>query len=222
MTTHLQNHSEMDNAKIPIPKIKRGFDILFSFMALIILSPIFILILFAIFMEHIALGNILSSLFYVETRISQGEPFRLLKFNIFKPSAIKELEQEKKIYHSKDLERQKDSLTITGKILKQTYIDELPQLLNILKGDMSFVGPRPIHIKVYARRLEQGDYSKSIVKAGITGNFQSLKGITTKTDRELDWEYINFCKNNPGRKIMLYDIKIILRTVRIMIKAQGI
>jgi len=207
--------------KLSIPYLKRLFDIIFSLLIIIITIPLFIIILLVIFIEHLLLGDILAPLFYTEKRISQGKPFNFKKFNIFKPRIIAKLKKQNIFIHTKNLEHS-NGLTAVGFILKNIYLDELPQLFNVLKGDISIVGPRPVNLEVYQKLLDKGVKTKSIIKAGLTGNFQSLKGITQKTDIQLDQEYIDFCQNNSSWKIVWFDIKIILRTFIIVFKAEGI
>ena len=207
---------------IPISKVKRSFDIFFSFIFLIILLPFFVLILLIIFVEHILRGQPLNPLFYVEKRISQGKKINFTKFNIFKPEVIRKMRSERKFIHTKDLEKDNKSLIFIGKILQRVYLDELPQLVAILKGDLSFVGPRPVNLEVYNKILAKNVNTKTIIKAGLTGSYQSQKGETNKTDVELDKEYINFCQNNSGWKVVLLDIKIILRTFSVIFRAEGI
>ena len=207
--------------KLSIPYLKRLFDIIFSLLIIIITIPLFIIILLVIFIEHLLLGDILAPLFYTEKRISQGKPFNFKKFNIFKPRIIAKLKKQNIFIHTKNLEHS-NGLTAVGFSLKNIYLDELPQLFNVLKGDISIVGPRPVNLEVYQKLLDKGVKTKSIIKAGLTGNFQSLKGITQKTDIQLDQEYIDFCQNNSSWKIVWFDIKIILRTFIIVFKAEGI
>lgn len=213
---------KISETKIIIPKIKRLFDIFFSFLLFILTLPLFVIILAAIFIEHILRGDFLAPLFYCEKRISQGKKFNLIKFNIFNPSVIKEMRKKGEFIATKELEKKKTKLITVGYALKQTYLDELPQLLNILNGDISFVGPRPVNLKVYENLLKRGVNNKTIIKAGLTGNYQSQKGLTKKTDVELDREYINFCLNNPVWRIMIFDLKILARTLGVLLRAKGI
>jgi len=212
----------MNNNKVPLPKLKRLFDIIFSLVFLIIILPISILILAAIFIEHILGGQILAPLFYVEKRISAGEQFNFLKFNIFNPKIISRMREEGQFIHTKVLEKDEKSLLRVGRILQKIYLDELPQFFNVLAGDLSVVGPRTVNLEVYQGLLVKGINTKILIRAGLTGPYQSHKGEPGVSQDEMDREYINFCLNNPGWRVMFLDIKIILRTFLIIFRAQGI
>lgn len=210
------------NKKIPIPKLKRLFDIFFSLFLILIFSPLFLLFLVFIFIEHIFRGKIFAPMFYVEKRISQGEQFNFIKFNIFKPRVITKMKEGGAFIHTKILEHDNKSLTIIGNIIQKVYLDELPQLFNVLKGDMSMVGPRPVNMEVYKKLLNQGVTTKTVIKSGLTGNTQASKGLSKESHLKLETEYINFLLNNSSWRVVLYDLKIILRTPRVIFRAEGI
>lgn len=111
---------------IKIPLLKRLFDIILSIFLIIILLPFFVLILGAILIEHIIIGRPFAYLFYTETRISQGKPFKFTKFNIFKPDVIEGMKKNKIFHHTKSLERGRDTTILVGHILQKIYMDKLP------------------------------------------------------------------------------------------------
>jgi len=205
---------------IKIPLAKRIFDILVAGTILTLISPIWILILILIFIEHTLRGHPLDPLFYKETRMSKGQPFTLYKFNIFDQRVIEDLRKNDIFIHTKKLEHT-GKLILIGKILRQIYLDELPQLLNVLRGDMSLVGPRPLNIEVYAN-LKSENRTQAKIPAGITGLFQSYKGKDQKTSMELDAEYFRHFSTKSGLWIVAFDILILLRTVKVVLRARGI
>ncbi len=206
---------------IKIPLLKRLFDVFFSLCLLILLSPFFFLVFVLIFVEHIFRGCPFASLFYTEIRITQGRQFKFSKFSLFKPSVIKKMRDEGVFIHTKYLEHDGTSNTIIGGILQKIYMDELPQLFSILKGDLSFVGPRPVNLEVFEGYLARGEDDKSVLIAGLTGMVQSYKG-SRQVNGNLDQKYINFCRNNSSWKIVMRDIKIITRTIKVVFSAKGI
>lgn len=203
-------------------RLKRVFDFSLSISMIIICSPLFALIILLLLLENIACGRSAFSIFFLDLRISAGKEFRLIKFNIFLPSAIIAHRQPDGIIHTKSIENDDQNLSFIGRFLKNVYFDELPQLFNILKGDISFVGPRPVNKQVYEKRLHLGQQNNLLVKGGLTGIFQSQKGHAKKGQYELDMEYITFCQNNNAWKILLFDLKIMLSTVRVIFEAKGI
>jgi len=217
------NHELADTEKIKIPIIKRAFDVIISSLLLIISLPLIIFILLLMLVESILIPTSRGNIFYTETRISQGKPFKIYKFRIFKKEILERKAKNEEFIHTKNLEKDKNNLTYMGKLLKQIYMDELPQLINVLRGDISLVGPRPTNVENYKLLLERKDYTRTIIKAGITGKFQVYKGVKYKYNQQTeDMSYINYCKNNPSWKVVLYDTKILLLTIITILKAKGI
>jgi len=189
--------------------IKRAFDILFSlFIIVFILSWVTIILFILIKLES------KGPLFYKHKR--NGINYK--EFNCYKFRSLKTTESVKGTYVKQDDER----MTKTGKFLRKTSLDELPQFFNVLKGDMSVVGPRP-HMLSYTE-----DYSKKIdkynfifrhnVKPGVTGLAQ-IKGY--RGEIKSDEDIINRIKFDIfyiENWSLLLDIKIILQTIRIAIK----
>ncbi|PWB38706.1 MAG: hypothetical protein C3F02_02235 [Parcubacteria group bacterium] len=207
---------------VTIAPLKRAFDVLFSGFFILLLWPVFFIILILIALEDIIHLQFFAPLFYVEKRISRGQPVNFIKFNIFKPQVIRALKKSKTFIFTKELEHDGASLTRVGRVLQKIYLDELPQLLSIFVGDISVVGPRPVNLEVYKKQLARQNYTKKVIKSGLTGPYQSRKGMTDITQYEWDREYILFCAHNPGWKIVLFDLSIIFRTIGVIFRARGI
>lgn len=192
------------NRKSPVtwyyPFVKRVFDIAVSLSCMIVLSPIFLVTAAAI---KLCDGG---PVFFKQERLTRdGRRFWIYKFR----SMILNAEQD----GARLASRNDDRITPVGKVIRALRIDELPQLWNILKGEMSIVGPRPERPEI-AR-----EYMKDVpefglrlkVKAGLTGYAQVFgKYNTTPEDKlKLDLLYIN-------QRSLLFDMKIIFYTVKII------
>ena len=186
--------------------IKRIMDILISVMGLVITSPI--LIITAIAIKVYDRGPV----FFLQERCTMnGKVFWIYKFR----SMIVDAEKDGK---SRPASAKDDRITPVGRVIRATRIDELPQLINILKGEMSFVGPRPErveHMEKYSKEIPEFEY-RLRVKGGLTGYAQVYgKYNTSPYDKlKLDLMYIQ-------NYSLLLDIKIILMTIKIIFSKES-
>lgn len=184
-------------------KIKRLFDIVLSAAALVILSPLFLVI---------CIANLLTpntSIFFShERRGRRGKPFKIYKFQTMRnntPNVATGL-----------LENPDQYITKVGRVLRKTSLDELPQLWNILKGDMSFVGPRPLissEMRAHRLRLEYGVYR---FRPGLTGMAQINGRDTISLVKKVKYDKL-YCDNWS----LKLDLIILLRSVGVCIKQDG-
>jgi len=181
--------------------MKRSMDIILSLVALIVLFPVFVITAAAIKLyDH---GPVF---FYQDRCTMDGRVFRICKFR----SMIVDAERDG---HSIPATDNDPRITPVGNIIRKTRIDELPQIFNILSGDMSIVGPRPErveHVELYSREIPEFAYRMK-VKGGLTGYAQVYgKYNTTAYDKlKLDLMYIQ-------NYSLLMDIEIIFKTVKIL------
>lgn len=211
----------MDPVQIPISK--RFFDIVASSIVLMALFPLMLVFLILYCIEQLFIPSSRGTLFYKEIRISQGKPFLLWKIRTFKLKVIADAQLKGKTIHTKELERDKNNLTLTGRVLRQIYMDEMPQIFSVLIGDMSFVGPRPTNVFNYEQSVAKGLLAKKILKAGLTGRFQTHKHVKYKLNQEqVDMNYAEFCRKKTGFEIITYDLLILLQTVVTVIRAEGL
>jgi exopolysaccharide biosynthesis polyprenyl glycosylphosphotransferase len=185
---------------------KRAMDLLLSLIATVIASPIMLLVALAIKLED---GG---PVFYKQARVTLGgKVFNILKFR----SMIVDAEKEG---HSIPATGKDPRITKVGRFIRACRVDELPQLLNILKGDMSIVGPRPErveHMESYGKNIPEFAL-RTKVKGGLTGYAQVYgKYNTSPYDKlRLDMVYIE-------NYSLALDIKLILMTLRILLKKES-
>lgn len=185
---------------------KRAMDLVLCLIAMIPSSVIMLITATAIKIED---GG---AIFYRQKRITKGgREFDILKFR----SMIENAEADGKPHPATDSD---DRITKVGKVIRALRVDELPQLLNIIKGDMSIVGPRPErveHCELYGEQIPEFEF-RNKVKGGLTGYAQVYgKYNTTALDKlRLDLMYIE-------NYSFALDIKIILMTVRILFKKES-
>jgi O-antigen biosynthesis protein WbqP len=184
-------------------KWKRLFDIAVSLLALILLSPLFIVICTINFFTPDC-----RVFFTHERRGRGGKPFKIYKFQTMKNSTPN--------CATADLENPEQYITKFGKILRKTSLDELPQLWNILKGDMSFVGPRPLissELRAHRLRIEYDVYR---FRPGLTGwaQINGRDDISLMKKMKLDKEYCD-------KWSLKLDIIILLRSVGVCLRQDG-
>ena len=194
--------------------LKRTLDIILSSIALVIFSPIFLLLILIIRLDSKG-----PALFGHKRIGKNGKEISVYKFRSMVINAQEVLENftpEQKAEFEKNFKLENDPrITRVGNFLRKTSLDELPQLVNILKGDMSIVGPRPI---VKAEINKYGKFASKLfsVTPGLTGHWQANgRSDTTYEERvQMDMFYID------NRNLAL-DIKIIFQTVASVIKKEG-
>lgn len=182
--------------------VKRIFDVVLCTIAAVVLSPLMLIIAIAIKLEDHG------PVFYKQARVTKdGKVFDILKFR----SMIEDADQ-------RPATDDDDRITKVGHVIRATRVDELPQLFNIIKGDMSIVGPRPErteHVEKYTAAIPEFEF-RSKVKGGLTGYAQIYgKYNTSAYDKiKLDLMYIE-------KYSFLLDIKLVLMTIRILFKKES-
>ncbi|WP_034490817.1 exopolysaccharide biosynthesis polyprenyl glycosylphosphotransferase [Butyrivibrio fibrisolvens] len=196
-----------NNGINPVQRVtKRFFDIILSLVALIVLSPILMITSVSIKLED---GG---PVFFKQERVTLGGGrFMILKFR----SMIVDAEKDGRPHPAGEKD---DRITKTGRIIRTCRIDELPQLINILKGDMSIVGPRPErweHVEKYSENIPEFIF-RNKMKGGLTGYAQVYgKYNTTALDKlKLDLLYIT-------NYSLLLDVQIIFETIKILVQKES-
>lgn len=195
--------------------LKRTIDILASALGLLILSPVFALVAVAVRIDS------RGPIFFRQRRVGQaGKLFNILKFRSMVADAEDRRSdlQDSSIYRDERLFKMVEDPRITrvGAFLRRTSLDELPQLLNVLKGDMSLVGPRP-PLQEEVALYEEHHFCRFDVKPGITGPWQ-VNGRNTITDFE---EVIRLEQSYIREWSIWMDLGILLRTGPVVFKMRG-
>jgi lipopolysaccharide/colanic/teichoic acid biosynthesis glycosyltransferase len=181
---------------VPYPVPKRIVDKVVAALSLIVLSPLFLIAAIA---AALASGRV----FHREERISRGRTFQLRKFASM---------------HSGSSE-----LTWAGRLLlRPWYLDELPQLLNVLRGDMSLVGPRPWPPDLVERQVAEGRDYRLRIAAGLTGPAQATKGVKGTLYEDLDLAYVEKSTTLGPWALVRYDLRVLAETLRVLGRGEGL
>lgn len=186
-------------------KAKRLIDCIMSLIGIILLIPVFIIIGFLIKID--SKGPVI---FRQERYGKNKKPFYIYKFRTMRLDAPKNVS-------TKELNDSKKYITKIGTFLRRTSLDELPQLFNILLGQMSIVGPRPVVLKEKKLIIARDKYGANDIKPGITG-WAQINGrdrLSVEEKAELDGFYVE----NMGLKL---DLKCFFKTIQYVLKGQDI
>ena len=199
----------------PIPK--RLLDLLVSGALLVVFLPVLLVVLVAFALDVLLSPRDRGSLFYREARISRGRTFDLLKFRTLRRDAL-----ERSAGHARLLEADDENLTWIGRrLLKPWYVDELPQLWNVVRGDISLVGPRPWPPELVDRQRAEGLTYRDELTAGLTGTAQITKGSGQRY-ADLDLAYAERFRSLGSWALVRYDLQILVRTIGVIARGEGL
>ena len=194
--------------------VKRGIDFAVSLLAIVVLTPVFLLTALAI--KLTCKGSIL----FAQNRLGLNKRrFKIFKFRTMVPDAerrMKEVEHMNEVSGPVFKIKNDPRITPIGKFLRKTSIDELPQLFNVLKGDMSLVGPRPLPVRDYEGFNEDWQRRRFSVRPGITCLWQvgGRSSVSFEQWMELDLNYIDEWS-------LWLDFQILLRTIPAVLRGSG-
>jgi lipopolysaccharide/colanic/teichoic acid biosynthesis glycosyltransferase len=205
---------------IPISGVKRGTDALIASLLLFAAAPVAAAAVIAMGADMLLCRRDRGRFVYRERRISRGREFDLLKLRTVREDRLAAMDEPGG--HARLLEADHGNLTWAGRhVLKPWYLDELPQLVNVLRGDMSLVGPRPWPRSLVAGQVGSGVDYRLRVPAGWTGPAQIAKG-TDASFEELDLSYVGRYENSSPWELLRYDLGILRRTVATVLHREGL
>lgn len=194
--------------------LKRIFDCLASVIGLIILSPFFLIMAILI-----KLDDPKGPVFYAQERVGKNEKkFKMFKFRSMVSNAdelLQDLIDKNEVTGAMFKLKSDPRITRVGRVIRKYSLDELPQLLNVVSGSMSLVGPRPPLVGEVAQYSEH-DLQRLLVKPGCTGMWQ----VGGRNDVDFD-EMVKLDLNYINNRSIWLDLKIIIQTVGVIIKPNG-
>ena len=205
-----------------MPAAKRAFDVAISASLIVALAPVWAVVLGAVGLDMLRCPRDRGRVFYRERRISRGRGFEVLKFRVLREDVLAEIASKEDAY-ARLYEADHANLTGAGRIVKRIYADELPQIVNVLRGDISLVGPRPWPVSMVETQVAKGLDYRLHVMAGWTGPAQVRKDSKAKSKAtELDLEYVELCRTLTGPQLVGHDLKVIRQSLRTVLRARGL
>ena len=187
--------------------VKRIIDLIVGSLLLVLLSPLLLLCLFAVWLDS---GN---PIFFTHARLGlNGKLFRMLKFRSMYRNAADLRNPDGSTYNGPNDPR----VTPVGRLLRKLSLDELPQLINVVRGDMSIIGPRPdLPDQISTYKIE--DHQRLSVKPGITGwaQIHGCNSLAVERRHEFDREYVQ-------KRTFWMDLWIVLQTIPVVLLGRGI
>jgi glycosyltransferase involved in cell wall biosynthesis/lipopolysaccharide/colanic/teichoic acid biosynthesis glycosyltransferase len=196
------------------------FDKIFAIIGVVILLPVFIAIAAAYLLDGLFHSAHRGPMLASYRSKSQDKEFVKYKFNLTKGSAIDKEARRKKDFSAYLSSYNADNLTCVGKFLKRHYLDEIPQIFNILKGDISFVGIRPLAAQHYLSDIKNGHPRRQVLKAGVFSQTHVRKGTPDCGNPELDYEYIKKYMTLTPLVLIWLDITIMARGALMVLKGE--
>ena len=214
-------------------RLKYVLDRALACILLAAVSPVFLMVILVIKISGWCRPEDSGSVFYIEPRISAGKVFKIIKFRTI---SMKMVENIKNAAETKSITGA-SGITHSGRLILKWYLDEFPQLFNIAKGDISFVGPRPHIISHHALDIQSGMLYRDAVKAGLLGVPQACKKRPEyaamlekmmlkhkpcgRVISNLDNLYVNKCLGKSVLEILLFDAYIMVQGIIVVLLGKG-
>lgn len=211
-----------EGQSVRYPALKCLTDKVVAALLMLLLAPVFLVAFTALAIDMLLVARDRGSWLYRERRISCGREFDLLKFRVLREDVVAEM--HRRGGHARLEEANPENLTWAGRhVLKRWYLDELPQLVNVLRGQMSLVGPRPWPVSMVREQVAEGLDYRNLIRAGLTGPAQVSKGVPDPVSyARLDLAYVEACRTQSSGRLLRYDLAILYQTLRVILRGQGL
>lgn len=202
--------------------LKAVFDKVVAGFVLLLTSPILAGLYLANLIEGLIIPENRGPLFFYYIAVSAGKPFKKYKIRIIKMSYVDKEAAARGDWHAYSAEWTPESRTFVGRFVKKFYLDELLQFYNILRGNMSFVGPRPLAWHHYQRDVDQGNVTRKLIKGGILGLGHVMKGTPEMGNPIYEYEYIDKYMTISPLGLLCLDLKIVAKGIKVVLQGKGL
>ena len=206
---------------LPNRYLKLVFDKLTALFFLIATSPIIIFLKLAFIIEGFVIPENKGPMFFSYNAVSQGKVFPKYKIRLIKTKYIEPEGAKRGDWIAYSAEWSEESRTYIGAFVKKFYLDEIPQFWNVLRGDMSIVGPRPLAVIHYERDLVQGNVTRKLLKGGLLGLGHIMKGKPEFGNPIYEYKYIDQYIKQSELGLLWLDLTIIWRGILLILKGGG-
>ena len=202
--------------------LKLLFDKIAAGLLLLLSAPILLMLKIAYLVEGWLIRENAGPIFFSYNAVSAGKIIPKYKIRLIKMKYIDQEAAKRGDWHAFSAEWTPQSRTYAGRFVKKFYLDELPQFYNILRGDMSIVGPRPLAVHHYERDRQQGNVTRFLIKGGLLGFGHVMKGTPEMGNPVYEYEYINRYLTSSNLGLLWLDLVIIGRGLKVVVKGKGL
>jgi lipopolysaccharide/colanic/teichoic acid biosynthesis glycosyltransferase len=209
------------NEPLPPRFFKIFFDKLIATFFLILSTPILLLLKLAFLIEGWLIPENKGPMFFYYNAVSAGKVIPKYKIRLIKTQYIDPEGAKRHDWIAFSAEWTTDSRTYVGQFVKKFYLDELPQFLSVLKGDMSVVGPRPLSVLHYERDRKQGNLTRLLLRGGLLGLGHVNKGTSEMGNPIYEYEYVDQYLKRSSFGLLCLDLWIIWKGILVILKGGG-
>jgi lipopolysaccharide/colanic/teichoic acid biosynthesis glycosyltransferase len=202
--------------------LKLAFDKVVAALLLTAAAPVLLLLKIAYVIEGWLIPGNKGPMLFSYNAVSAGKVFPKYKIRLIKTKYIDPEGAKRGDWIAYAAEWSPETRTLVGRFVKKFYLDELPQFYNILRGDMSIVGPRPLAVLHYERDRQQGNVTRFLIKGGLLGLGHVMKGTPQMGNPVYEYEYIDKYLKLSSLRLLWLDLTIIGRGIKVVLRGKGL